>query len=180
MSKQVLVVIDMQKDVLESDGKLILGKDTSEFKKRVVKKIKEFDGKILATLDTHKENSPEFKQFPPHCIQDTIGWNLSDEIQEVVNNKKGEVISKESFAGGDVTEYLVNEYLSSGYEFEFVGVCTHICIHDSIAAFYHAAKEGTSELPKITVQKDLVDDFDDEMAKAALTRMERLYNVKVV
>jgi nicotinamidase/pyrazinamidase len=29
---------------------------------------------ILATLDTHSPDDPEFSRFPPHCVKDTPGW----------------------------------------------------------------------------------------------------------
>lgn len=185
MSKKVLVVIDMQKDFLESDGKLSLGKDTTEFKARVAKRIEEQpneDDSILVTYDTHEEDSSEFSQFPPHCVKGTEGRELSDEIEDALYGTKDRlfsIISKPSFAGDEATGYLCG-LLEQGAEFEFIGVCTHICVHDSIAAFYHAAKAKFNIVPTITVQRDLVDDFDDEMAEGALKRMERLYNVKVI
>lgn len=179
MSRKVLVVIDMQKDFLEPDGKLSLGKDTTEFKARVANYIKEFDGDVIATLDTHKDDAAEFNQFPPHCLYGTEGWELSNEILEAILEVKADKIQKESFAGEDVTRELLS-YLEEGCEFEFVGVCTSICVIDGIVALYHAAKEKLNKIPTITVQKSLVDDFDVEMSEGALKRMERLYNVKVV
>ena len=176
MSKKVLVVIDMQKDFLEPDGKLSLGKDTTELKARVAQRMREFDGDVIATLDTHRENASEFSQFPPHCVKGTDGWFLSDEIAEALEEVGGETIQKYSFAGGAATDLLNSDY----DEYEFVGVCTHICVHDSIAALYHESKEDADVVPTITVRKELVDDFNDEMAEGALKRMETLYNVKVV
>lgn len=178
--KKVLVVVDMQKDFLEPDGKLAISKDNTELKQRVANRIREFDGEVICTLDTHFEDSVEFSQFPSHCVEYTEGHKLSDEINDAfLGIEDGRIFQKYSFAGGGLTEELV-EFLNQGYEFEFAGVCTHICVHDSIAAFYHSAKERVEKLPKITVRKELVGDFDDEMADNALKRMERLYGVKVI
>ena len=52
-------------------------------------------------------------------------------------------------------------------------------MHDCIAALYHKLKE-LNKLPQITVNTDLVDDFNEEMEEGALQRMESLYNVKVI
>jgi len=177
VTKKVLVVIDMQKDFLELDGKLSLGKDTTEFKARVAKYIKEFDGEVIATLDTHQKDSAEFAQFPPHCVEGTTGHDLSDEIAEAIKQVDGIIQEKISFTDDEVVRLLLEKGFS---EYEFVGVCTHICLHDNVAALYHATKQDLGKLPTITVQRNLVDDFDDEMAEGALKRMERLYNVKVI
>lgn len=29
---------------------------------------------IVSTMDTHQEDDPEFKQWKPHCVRDTQGW----------------------------------------------------------------------------------------------------------
>jgi nicotinamidase/pyrazinamidase len=29
---------------------------------------------IISTMDTHTEDDPEFKIFPPHCIKNKLGW----------------------------------------------------------------------------------------------------------
>lgn len=181
MSKKVLVVVDMQKDFLEADGKLSLGKDTTELKKRVAEKIRSFEGPIVVTLDLHDKEDVEFKQFPEHCVRGTEGANLSDEIAKAVRDKQNDVefVQKQAFCGGKVSDLLL-QYQKMGYDFEFVGVCTHICVHDNVAALVHRAKEELDQLPNVTVYKDMVDDFDDEMAKVALTRLERLSNTKVI
>lgn len=68
--KKVLVVVDMQNDFV--DG--VLGtKEAVSIVENVVNKIKNFDGKIFATLDTHQNNymeTSEGKKLPvPHCMQ---------------------------------------------------------------------------------------------------------------
>lgn len=50
---KVLVVIDMQKDFI--DGALGT-KEAAEIVPNVAEKIREFDGRILATRDTHEED----------------------------------------------------------------------------------------------------------------------------
>ena len=71
----VLVVVDMQNDFI--DGAL----GTPEAQKilpRVVDKVKNFDGKVIFTRDTHGEDylqTQEGRKLPVrHCIRGTHGW----------------------------------------------------------------------------------------------------------
>lgn len=70
----VLVVVDMQKDFI--DGALGT-KEAQAIVPRVVEKIENFDGRVIATRDTHGENylqTAEGKKLPVvHCIQGTDG-----------------------------------------------------------------------------------------------------------
>ena len=84
----VLIVVDMQNDFI--DGTL----GTEEAVKivpKVVKKIKEFDGIVLATRDTHSEEyieTQEGKKLPiKHCIKNSTGWEIRKEVSEVLNAK---------------------------------------------------------------------------------------------
>lgn len=67
-----LIVVDMQNDFVNG----ALGtKEAVAIVPNVVEKIKQFDGKIFFTRDTHHENymeTQEGKNLPvPHCIEGT-------------------------------------------------------------------------------------------------------------
>ena len=70
----ILVVIDMQNDFI--DGALGT-KEAVSIVPKVMEKIRMFDGKILATRDTHEENyleTQEGRKLPvKHCIRNTKG-----------------------------------------------------------------------------------------------------------
>lgn len=86
--KKVLVVVDMQNDFV--DGALGT-KEAVGVVENVVNKIKNFEGKILATLDTHQSNymeTSEGKKLPvPHCIRMTNGWLLNENIMKALDDK---------------------------------------------------------------------------------------------
>ena len=95
---KVLVVVDMQNDFI--DGAL----GTVEAENIVnpcAKLIREFDGDILVTLDTHFENymeTLEGKYLPvEHCIKGTRGWELNLQIQNALNDKNYITIEKNTF-----------------------------------------------------------------------------------
>lgn len=70
MKRIVFVDIDTQFDFIMPQGKLYIkgAKEIIPALKRLTQIAKKFDIPILASLDTHIKNDPEFKQFPAHCV----------------------------------------------------------------------------------------------------------------
>ena len=83
--KQFLVVVDMQKDFV--DGSLGTP-EAQAIVSRAAEKIRSFEGDIFVTYDTHFEDyldTPEGKKLPvPHCIYETPGWELTEELQDLM------------------------------------------------------------------------------------------------
>ena len=86
---KVLVVVDMQNDFI--DGSLGT-KEAQAIVPGVVEKIRNFDGKVIATRDTHGEdylNSAEGKQLPVvHCVKGTEGWQIRPEVEAAVRERR--------------------------------------------------------------------------------------------
>lgn len=97
---KILVVVDMQNDFI--DGALGTP-EAVEIVPAVVKKIKEFDGLVVLTRDTHQENymqTQEGRNLPvPHCIEGTDGWQINVEVMEAAD-QQAEILS-ESYADDD-------------------------------------------------------------------------------
>lgn len=128
---KVLVVVDMQNDFI--DG--VLGtKEAAAIVPNVVEKIRNFDGRILYTRDTHEENYLETQEgkklSAAHCIRGTKGWELHPKIEAL---RKEEPIDKPTFGSTKLAGMLENmneEYESEGglESITFVGLCTDICV----------------------------------------------------
>lgn len=123
----VLVVVDMQNDFI--DGALGT-KEAVAIVDNVVNKIKSFEGLVLATRDTHTKdylNTQEGHNLPvEHCIKDTYGWNIREEIACLIEE---EPIDKPTFGSVELGEKLLE--LSKTNEIEsitLVGLCTDICV----------------------------------------------------
>jgi len=189
---KTLFVVDMQKDFLLNDGKLNLGHDTKGLRERIGSFIKEFKGHVALTQDTHDADSCEFAAFPPHCLIETEGWELVDEVISVAQERepinpmqdgiKGEntveIIFKRSFSGMGLYWTLDKAMLES--EIHVVGVCGHICVHDLVVSVVNFAKEKYNLIPKIILHKDMVDDFDKDAQEFAIKRLTSLYGVTIV
>lgn len=119
-----LIVVDMQVD-------FITGSLGSEFAAaivpNVVDKVKNFDGKIIFTRDTHFENymnTQEGKNLPvPHCIKNSDGWQICNELKPYVNT----VIDKLTFGSIELPK-LLESFGEPIEKIELCGLCTDICV----------------------------------------------------
>lgn len=127
--KKILVVVDMQKDFV--DGALG-NKEAAAIVPAVAKKIREFDGGIFVTFDTHSDNymeTAEGKKLPvPHCIKGTEGWELNGETAKALTAKKYTPVEKKSFASVELPTLVQKEVGSDAFTIEVIGLCTDICV----------------------------------------------------
>lgn len=127
--KKFLVVVDMQKDFV--DGALG-SKEAAAIVPAAVKKIKEFDGEIFATFDTHFENymeTAEGKKLPvPHCIKGTDGWQLDKNIAAALNEKGFTPVEKLTFGSVALPGIIAEKAGDEDFTVELIGLCTDICV----------------------------------------------------
>ncbi len=74
-NKTVFVDVDTQFDFMDSQGSFYVpgAEDITGNVKKLFNYAKELKIKILSSADMHKEDDPEFKLFPVHCVKDTPG-----------------------------------------------------------------------------------------------------------
>ncbi len=161
-----LIVVDMQNDFI--DGALGTP-EAVEILPKVEQKIKEFDGTVYFTRDTHFENymdSQEGKNLPvPHCIKGTNGWQIRNELDVL---RKTEPIDKFTFGSADLAKMLVSENEKEPIEsITFIGLCTDICVISN--AF--TVKSFLPEVPLI-VDASCCAGVSHESHKTALASMK--------
>lgn len=124
----ILLVVDMQNDFI--DGALGT-KEAQDIVPKVVDKIRNFDGRILATRDTHEENyleTQEGRKLPvKHCIRGTGGWEICKEIKDLVKELP---IDKAVFGSLELGNMLqkYDEWQEKIESVTLVGLCTDICV----------------------------------------------------
>lgn len=138
---KILVVVDMQNDFI--DGALGSA-EAIDIVPNVIKKIEEFDGHIIFTLDTHERNylkTQEGKKLPvPHCIKMSKGWEINKDVFNATGDTRCTFVTKETFGAKDIVgaiDYITNK--TSTYEIELIGLCTDICVISNamlVKAFY--------------------------------------------
>ena len=125
--QNILLVIDMQNDFI--DGALGTP-EAVDIVPKVREKIRNFDGTVLFTRDTHGENymeTQEGKNLPvPHCIRGTEGWQIRPELEEL---RVTEPIDKGTFGSDELGKILrdLNDEDPIGI-ITVIGLCTDICV----------------------------------------------------
>lgn len=126
--KKLLIVVDMQNDFI--DGSLGT-KEAVAIVPNVVKKIKEWDGEIIATQDSHFDDyleTREGKNLPvKHCIVETEGHKINNDVLDALfdgSNLMG-CLNKYTFGSTALPELI----RGINYDYiELVGLCTDICV----------------------------------------------------
>lgn len=129
---KVLFVIDVQNDFVTGP----LGtKEAQAAIPNIVDKIREFDGYVVATRDTHYDDyskTLEGKKLPiPHCKMGTTGRDLPNDVWEVIKCKKEYAIySKNTFGTFEYINELnfIHTKEVPIHKIEIVGFCTDICV----------------------------------------------------
>ena len=127
--KHFLIVVDMQKDFV--DGALGTAEALAIVPK-VAEKIRQFDGEIFATLDTHFDdymNTMEGKKLPVvHCVKETEGWQLDRTVMQALSEKGYTPVEKLTFGSTALPELIRKAAGEEVFTIELIGLCTDICV----------------------------------------------------
>lgn len=133
---RVLVVVDMQNDFIYG---ALGSKEAQAIVPKVCEKIKAFDGTLMVTYDTHRDDylkTQEGINLPiKHCIRGTDGWQIHDRVRSAINeclqSESCELyeFEKPTFGSTDLAEKLTwlegTEHID---EVTLIGLCTDICV----------------------------------------------------
>ncbi len=165
--EKILIVVDMQKDFI--DGAL----GTAEAQKivdKVVHKIDSFDGSIIATMDTHRDDyleTREGKFLPvPHCIKYTEGWEIDRRIMSALKHKGFRLVEKPTFGSVELPKLIKEKFNPEKLSIELIGLCTDICVVSNAILL-------KAEFPEmdISVDSDCCAGVTPEKHEAALETM---------
>lgn len=170
---KVLVIIDMLNDFIHPDGLLYF-----EEGKKIIPAIKDKleearkDGTLVIYLkDTHLDDDSEFRLFPRHCIAGSWGAQIISDLSPIKPLKKFAIIPKRKFSGFFGT--ILDTYIAHSDKVGIVGVCTSICVMDTVQGFSYR------DFGDITVYRDMTADITLAEHDYALKRMEKLYGAKI-
>ncbi len=170
---KILLVIDMLKDFMDSEGVLYCGEDSEKIIPFIKNKIQEFqkdDAPVIYIADSHQKHDEEFEMFPRHCVTGTEGAEILEELLM----EDALVVEKSRYSGFFNTnlEELINRY-GKNVEVHVVGVCTNICV-------MYTVEELRNRDIKTYVYKDGVASFDVKAHEFALKQMESVLGAEVV
>ena len=174
--KKYLIIVDVQNDfingVLGTNEAVIATHNICEYLDRHADEYHE----IWATKDSHIDSSylklVEGRYIPIHCVEGTDGERIYSAISERIDSSHVEY--KNSFAAMnlflklDLFRYLENDKQKrERFEFDFVGLCTDICVISNALAARSIFPEST-----VRVIKDCCAGTTPEKHNAALEVME--------
>lgn len=127
--KHLLVVVDIQNDFV--DGALGTAEAVA-IVENAARKIREFDGEIFVTYDTHFENymdTAEGAKLPvAHCIKGTAGWELNGAITEALVGKHYTPVEKITFGSTELPKLVKALVGDENFDVTLIGLCTDICV----------------------------------------------------
>ena len=124
MSKDLLVIVDMQNDFVTG----ALGTAEAQAMLPALSALAHgWQGPVIFTRDTHTPdylNTQEGRNLPvPHCIRDTPGWQIVEELRDLTEGAP--IFDKPTFGSTRLAHYLAKEEPDS---ITFCGTCTGICV----------------------------------------------------
>ena len=165
-----LIVVDMQVDFITGSLGSSLATDIVP---NVVEKVKNFDGRVIFTRDTHFQNymeTQEGRNLPVlHCIKDSEGWEICDELKPYVET----VVDKITFGSIELPEIL-RSFGEPIEKIELCGLCTDICVISNAMVL----KAAFPEVP-VTVDSSCSAGVSVESHNTALDAM-RAVQIEVV
>lgn len=170
---KALLVIDMLNDFINEDGALSTGsagEDIINFVKEKIMEFREKDYPIVYICDNHEKDDKEFDMFPPHCVANTEGSQIIEELEVKESDK---IIMKRrysAFYGTDLDLYLREKGVDEIY---LVGVCTNICV-------LYTSADARNIAYKVNIYKDGVASFDEEAHKFALKEAETTLGCQIL
>ena len=168
---EAVIVVDMQKDFCYPDGKLYAGDGVKEIFSPLRDAIEKARGEmpIIFTQDWHRKDDPEFKIWPPHCVMNTEGAEVIDELDPREDDYYVKKRRYSAFYGTDLDlllrELKVDTLILSG-------VLTNICV-------LHTAADAASRGYKVKLLKDCTYAISDYEYNYAIHHMEKILNVEI-
>jgi nicotinamidase-related amidase len=147
-----LLVVDMQNDFVKPDGNLVVpaASETVPAIEGLLDAARERDVRVAYTQDTQIEDDPEFDIWPAHCLQDTWGWEIIEELQP----QDGDLVCRKNRYDGFYGTWL-DHFLSNIWQVKnlvIVGTVSNICVAHTAASaglrWYHVVvpADGVSAL----------------------------------
>ena len=171
MAKAVLVV-DMLRCFLEKGYPLYVGDKARgivpNIQRRLERELKE-GSKVFFIGDRHDLDDPEFRMFPPHCVEGTPEAELISELAEYA----GEVIPKKRYSSFFDTS--LGEQLDKLRPDKLVvcGVLTDVCV-------LHTVADARNRDYEVEVPLDCVASSDERAHRFALEHMEKVLGARLI
>ncbi len=172
-ARRALIVVDMLKDFILTDGALSLGEAGEAIVSEVsalLEKARSRDDFVVFVRDHHRPDDPEFEMFPPHCVAGTKGAQIIDELEVLEDDV---VIDKRRFSAFFATELDLVLRENGIDQLDSCGVCTNICV-------LYTAASARSLGYEVTVYEDAVAGTTPGAHDWALSEMKNTLGCRIM
>jgi nicotinamidase/pyrazinamidase len=180
--KIVFVDIDTQFDFMDAAGSLYVpgAVDIVANLRKLIEHARKFEIPVIASVDAHPRNDPEFAQFPPHCVIDTPGQRKIDatilEPAYVVAAAAQQTLPSPRAAASMVLEKTVfsifgNENAAKIFreleaeKYVVFGVATDYCVKAAVMGLLERGH-------RVVVVEDAISGVAPESSQAAIAEMK--------
>jgi nicotinamidase-related amidase len=164
--REALLVIDMLNDFVREGAPLEVprAREIIPNIQREIEKARNNDYPVIYLCDAHKPEDPEFKIWPPHCVEGTEGAEVINELKPA---KDDFVIKKVSYSGFYNTK--LEELLKSlGVQKLFLtGIVTNICV-------LYTGVDALMRGFEVEVIEDCVAGLNEEDHKFAIRQLKEI------
>ena len=132
--KSALIIVDMQNDFVHEGGKLVVpsAKDTIAPIRSLLDRARKAKVPVAFTQDTQLEGDLEFEIWPEHCLINTPGWEIIDELKPQARELICQKNRYDGFYGTWLEHYLSRVWKSE--HLVMVGTVANICVLHTAAA----------------------------------------------
>ena len=169
---KVILVIDMLRGFLEEGYPLYCGAKARGIIPNIQKLLEHESrqgAKVFYLCDCHAPDDPEFKLFPPHCVEGTPEAELIPELSKY----QGEIIPKRHYSAFYDTPLEEKLKELNPETLVICGVCTDICV-------LHTVADARNRGYHVEVPINCVASSDEKAHTFALDHMEKVLGAKLI
>jgi nicotinamidase-related amidase len=171
--KTALIIVDMQNDFVKAGGSLVVESALATVPriKELLTRARKAKLHIAYTQDTQFEGDPEFKIWPRHCLYNSPGWQIIDELKPQSN----ELVCPKNRYDGFYGTWL-DHFLSNIWKVEnviVVGTVANICV-------LHTAGSAAIRWFHVAVPADCISALNDFDQVSTLRQISILYQGDIV
>ncbi|MBN1593370.1 MAG: cysteine hydrolase [Candidatus Coatesbacteria bacterium] len=167
--KEAIVLVDLIGGFFEPGCPLYCGDEVKSIVPNVVSLlISKPEATRIFVCDSHRVDDPEFKMFPPHCVEGTSESRILPQFERL----PGLIIKKRTFDvfyGNELSEIM--QELSPDRVY-VVGVCTDICVLYAVAGLRVRGYD-------VIVPKNCVGSFDKDSHEWAMNHFVKVLGARV-
>lgn len=158
----IFVDVDTQHDFMDEGGALAVpgAPEIVPALQRLTRAALSHGIPVLASVDTHRIDDPEFSQFPPHCVKDTPGWRKIAET----DIKEAERFVKQTFDVFSNPGFADRIKAMAPRTAVVYGVATDYCVKAAVLGL-------TAIVPRVWFVEDAIRPVDPQTGEEAIREM---------